>query len=203
MNIDLTSRTWGGEGYVPWNKGIKGEKSHRFGKKMSKEARLKMSNSHKGKLNVMWGKHHSEEAKKKISEAAKGRRSPLLGKKMSEEAREKMRKAQTGKHHSEKSKKKMSLARRGSGNQNWKGGIRQSNGRVFIYKPGHPTADGRGYIMKSRLIAEKALGRYLKPYETVHHINGDPSDDRNKNFLISSRSYHTWLHFKIRRLKFK
>jgi len=38
----------------------------------------------------------------------------------------------------------------------------------------------------------------LKFNEIVHHINEKKDDNRNSNLLICSKSYHTWLHHKIR-----
>lgn len=42
-----------------------------------------------------------------------------------------------------------------------------------------------------RLILEKSLGRKLTSNETVHHINGNPRDNRIENLEIISRSAHS------------
>lgn len=88
-------------------------------------------------------------------------------------------------------------------NTHWKGGMTESNGYIYIYRPDHPYCEGKGYVLRSHLIAEKALGRYLKKNEMVHHINGNKKDDRNSNFLICTKPYHNWLHGKIRKLRRK
>ena len=96
----------------------------------------------------------------------------------------------------EEHKRKLRASIGGENCYNWKGGrIANIRGQVYIYKPDHPNATIRGYVFESRLIAEKALGRYLKPGEIVHHINGNPSDNRNRNLLICTQSYHLWLHY--------
>ncbi len=77
----------------------------------------------------------------------------------------------------------------------WKGGIMHySKGYKAIKTLNHPFVNKNGYVPEHRLIMEKHLGRYLKPEEIVHHINGNPSDNRIRNLQIMTKSKHTTLH---------
>ena len=80
----------------------------------------------------------------------------------------------------------------------WKGGGIKQRGYLLTHQPNHPYATSGGYVLKHRLIAEKALSRYLKPGEIVHHLNEIRDDNRNCNLLICTQSYHKWLHARMR-----
>lgn len=63
------------------------------------------------------------------------------------------------------------------------------------------TGDGtRAY--EHIVIAERALGHKLPPRAEVHHINGDPSDNRPANLVICPDSaYHKLLHQRTRAIE--
>jgi len=128
--------------------------------------------------------------RKKLSNLRKGENNPFFDKKHSNEFK-RMRK---GKHMSPatefkkghkslwKGKKRPSY--NGKGNPCWRGGKTMQNGYILIFKSNHPYCNKAGYVFEHRLVMEKYLGRYLKPEEVVHHINGNPSDNRIKNFIL-------------------
>ena len=49
-------------------------------------------------------------------------------------------------------------------------------------------------IDEHRHIMQEHLGRKLESNECVHHVNGDPRDNRIENLEIISRSEHAKLH---------
>ncbi len=87
---------------------------------------------------------------------------------------------------------------KGNKNPRWKGGrFKHTKGYTLILKPEHPFCDYKGYIMEHRLILEQKLGRFLKPTEYTHHINGIPDDNRPENLhLCSNNAEHKKLHRK-------
>ena len=90
--------------------------------------------------------------------------------------------------------------KKGDQHRNWRGGkIKTDKGYILIYTPNHPYGKRRGqYVLQHRLVAEKHLGRYLKPKEIIHHINDIKTDNRTKNlYLFKSRGYHMLFHRKV------
>jgi len=59
--------------------------------------------------------------------------------------------------------------------------------------------DKRMWRLEHVIKAEKILNRPLNKHECVHHIDGDQSNNENKNLLICTRSYHGWLHWEMSR----
>lgn len=77
---------------------------------------------------------------------------------------------------------------------NSKGWFINNKGYKIIYKPGHPTADKRGYIMEHRFIMEKNIGRFLDKKEIVHHKNGNPMDNHIENLELCAGIAQHMLH---------
>jgi hypothetical protein len=81
--------------------------------------------------------------------------------------------------------------KRGALASRWAGGKHVStSGYIYLHRPEHPNCTQYGYVLEHRLAMEKKLGRYLEPWEKVHHINGDQTDNRIENLVITSLSEH-------------
>src|SRR5260370_39083644 len=73
---------------------------------------------------------------------------------------------------------KHKLGDKGENSVGWKGGRRiDAKGYVLVWvDPKDPMAEMEfidNYVREHRLVMARKLGRPLKPYESVHHINGD------------------------------
>lgn len=61
--------------------------------------------------------------------------------------------------------------------------------------PDHPFCRKDGLVYEHRLVAEIKLGRYLKPEESVHHINRNRFDNSPENLMVfATRSDHSAYH---------
>ena len=78
----------------------------------------------------------------------------------------------------------------GDSNSRWRGGRRKRRDYVAVKAPGHPYADGQNYVLEHRLVVEKVIGRYLRPFEKVHHKNGIKDDNRPENLQVVTPLEH-------------
>lgn len=61
-----------------------------------------------------------------------------------------------------------------------------------IYIPDHPYAMAGGTVLESRLIAEKALGKFLNPKHPVHHHTD------TQLVICENNGYHRIIHQRTR-----
>lgn len=86
--------------------------------------------------------------------------------------------------------------KRGQNSPTWKDGREiDKGGYILVWispdSPFYPMVDSRGYVREHRLVVAQSLGRCLKSYEIVHHINGIRDDNRIENLqLLSSQVEH-------------
>lgn len=78
---------------------------------------------------------------------------------------------------------------RGKDHGSWKGGRSITEYGYVLVLPEkedlrYATVNVSGYVLEHRLMVGKALGRKLLRSETVHHINGDKTDNRLENLQV-------------------
>lgn len=79
--------------------------------------------------------------------------------------------------------------KRGSAHWAWRGGkTKTDKGYIYSHAPEHPYHSKHGYVLEHRLVMEQKLGRYLLPFEKVHHLNGIKNDNRLENLILVSQA---------------
>lgn len=73
-------------------------------------------------------------------------------------------------------------------NPSWNGGVTEISGYVAVLlSPDDPfveMSDVNRYVLEHRLVVARKLGRPLKKGETVHHKNGNKTDNRIENLEL-------------------
>lgn len=93
-----------------------------------------------------------------------------------------------GKSCSGKANKAKAPDMHGANNPRFNGGLSTSEGRTIIVCRDYT------WIFYYRGVMMAHLGRELHEDEIVHHINGDPTDDRIENLQLTTRANHIEMH---------
>ena len=68
-------------------------------------------------------------------------------------------------------------------------------GYILVMAKGHPRANRDGYVGEHVLVAERALGRYITSEHPVHHVDGQPANNKSRNLVVcQDQGYHKLLH---------
>lgn len=75
-------------------------------------------------------------------------------------------------------------------------GVEVTQGTRYVRKDGYVAVKVgvRKYDLEHRLVMSEAIGRQLMPSEHVHHVNGDPADNRLSNLELLTAAEHVALH---------
>lgn len=83
--------------------------------------------------------------------------------------------------------------------------LRLLNGYRVVYAPLEPNAmrsgNWVGYIYEHIKVAQHSIGRPIRPNETVHHLDGNVSNNRHENLIVILRSEHCKLHVWLRTVR--
>jgi hypothetical protein len=73
---------------------------------------------------------------------------------------------------------------------NWKGGKWIQKGYTCILRPDHPNARKSGYVFEHVFVMSNHLGRPLLKNETIHHKDGNRSNNDINNLELRLKSAH-------------
>lgn len=84
----------------------------------------------------------------------------------------------------------------GPGSSGWRGGLSKTDGGYILQYVERPSPfesmiTRSGYVMQHRLVMAMHLGRPLLTSESVHHINGDRTDNRIENLQLRQGKHGT------------
>ena len=86
-------------------------------------------------------------------------------------------------------------AHKGKKGFNNKGGRRvNKQGYIEIWKPEHPNANNKGYILEHRLVMSEHLKRPLLDNEDVHHKDRNKANNDINNLELMTKSEHSRYH---------
>jgi len=68
------------------------------------------------------------------------------------------------------------------------------NGYVLVWVPEHPKAFSGGWYYEHILVIEKIINRTMYFDETIHHIDGNKSNNKENNLFLCNRKQHDKAH---------
>ena len=82
----------------------------------------------------------------------------------------------------------------GDMNPNYGGGkYIDDKGYIRILDQNHPF-NIKGYVYEHRAVMESYFSRFLQPWETVHHIDGDTENNSIDNLFPCTEREHRYAH---------
>lgn len=77
---------------------------------------------------------------------------------------------------------------------NFDDGYVDANGRMRVYKPGHPRSSNMGYVMRSIVAFESYHGVLVSINFNIHHKDYNRLNDSKENLEIIEHAEHTRRH---------